>query len=67
MRTYTTQAGDMWDAVAHKVYGDETRMGDLIEANPEYLSVTVFDAGRVLRVPLLEERAAREGIPPWRK
>lgn len=29
-KTYTTQQGDAWDAIAHKVYGSETYTGWLI-------------------------------------
>jgi 4-hydroxy-3-methylbut-2-en-1-yl diphosphate synthase IspG/GcpE len=67
MKTYTTRAGDMWDSVAFGLWGDETRMGDLIEANLDLVRVTVFDAGRVLAVPEIASRAAGEEIPPWRR
>ena len=30
-KTYTTQQGDAWDAIAHKVYGSETYTGWLMQ------------------------------------
>jgi phage tail protein X len=66
MRTYTTSAGDTWDIVAYRAYGDEYRMTELQQANPEHLGVLVFDAGAVLQIPDVEIPAASVR-PPWKQ
>ena len=44
-KTYTTQQGDAWDAIAHKVYGSETYTGWLMQNNLPLLDIFVFEAG----------------------
>ena len=43
-KTYTTQQGDAWDAIAHKVYGSETYTGWLMQNNLPLLDIFVFEA-----------------------
>jgi len=50
-KTYTTQQGDAWDAIAHKVYGSETYTGWLMQNNLPLLDIFVFEAGTVLQTP----------------
>jgi len=62
---YTTMQGDTWDSIALDFYNDEYQAKAIIDANPEYSAVLIFDAGVVLKVPVIEEQAA-ESLPPWR-
>ena len=55
MSTYTTIQGDVWDAIAYKVYGDSKYMGFLMDANPDKITIVVFGAGVVLIIPDLPE------------
>ena len=66
LSTYTTIQGDMWDTIAYKVYGSESGMNTLLEANQEYDDVVVFPANVVLQVP---EYTSTEtfNLPPWRR
>lgn len=66
MVEYTTRAGDQWDMVAKRVYGNELRADILMEANPQMLDIFQFDAGTVIRCPDIETQAGKE-LPPWRK
>lgn len=69
MREYTSIQGDMWDNIAYKVYGDETKIYPLIEANPEYRDIYVFPGGIVLTVPEVEEETGESvtaSVPIWR-
>ena len=50
-KTYTTQQGDAWDAIAHKVYGSETYTGWLMQNNLPLLDIFVFEAGTGLQTP----------------
>lgn len=64
-KTYVTIQGDMWDAISHKVYGNENYAGVLMQANLELLNTFIFGAGTVLVVPELKLEAA-SGLPYWR-
>lgn len=63
---YTTIHGDTWDSIALDFYNDEYQAKTLLEANPEYSAVLIFEAGVVLKVPIIDDQAA-ESLPPWRK
>jgi hypothetical protein len=65
-KTYTTQQGDAWDAIAHKVYGDEKYTGWLMQNNFPRLDVFVFDAGVVLQTPEPPEDSDATNAPIWR-
>lgn len=65
-KTYTTQQGDAWDAIAYKVYGDEKYTGWLMQHNFPLLDTFVFDAGVVLLTPELPQEDDAAGKPIWR-
>lgn len=63
---YTTKAGDRWDTIAYKYFGDATQIEALIMANPGVAIVDVFDAGTQLAVPLISQPSAGvTSSPPW--
>ena len=64
--TYTTRAGDTWDLIAHRVYGDVKYTGWLMEHNFPLLDVFVFDAGTVLNTPPLPAEQTASSLPAWR-
>lgn len=64
--TYTTRAGDTWDIVAYNLWGDEFRMTELQQANPDYLGILVFDAGVQLVVPIIDTSVS-SSLPPWKQ
>lgn len=65
---YTTKQGDMWDYIAYLIYGDEYKMPILLQANPQYNDIYIFEAGTQLWCPELsvEEENEDEEIPEWR-
>lgn len=65
--TYTTQQGDMWDSISHKLYGDVKFTDVLINANLEFRYVYIFSEGVVLSVPDVEERITADDLPPWKR
>lgn len=67
MTSYTTQQGDMWDSISHKLYGDVKFTDVLINANPEFRYVYIFSEGVVLSVPDVEERITADDLPPWKR
>ena len=64
--TYTTRAGDAWDLIAYRVYGDVKHTGWLMAHNFPLLDVFVFDAGTVLNTPPLPAEQAVSSLPAWR-
>jgi len=72
---YHCAANDSFDSVALEIYGDESYAPDLMNANPRYCGLTVFDGGEVLQLPVLEvpeddedeeEAAMSTTIAPWK-
>ena len=64
--TYTSIQGDTWDMIAHKVYGDESAMTRLIEANDTRTHIAIFPAGITVTCPPIPPEASRI-LPPWRR
>lgn len=61
---YITRQGDMFDLIAYKIYGDEKRMAELLEANPAHAKTLVFGAGVQLVVPDIVVPVS-DSIPVW--
>lgn len=66
MATYTTIQGDTWDMIAFRLFGEESRMKELAEANRQHMDTLVFGSGTVLSVPDIEEARDYE-VPFWRE
>jgi len=64
---YTTQDGDTFDLLALDMYNDERLAHYIIEFNPDYSDVIVFEGGVLLKLPVVEEAETAETIPPWRQ
>ena len=52
---YVCSNGDMWDAIAHRLYGDEYVFPEIMKANRAYARVLTFEGGEVLNVPIRVE------------
>lgn len=65
---YITKAGDMWDYIAWKVYGDERQMEILLRAekNAALIDVYMFSAGEKVWCPKITGMDAATDLPPWR-
>ena len=64
--TYTSIQGDTWDMIAYKVYGRESAMTQLIEANDALAHIAIFPSGVKLVCPPIAPEASRV-LPPWRR
>lgn len=64
--TYKTIQGDTWDMISYKLYGKESAMVDLMQANPQHIPVVIFSAGTVLQVPEITEQIDTS-LPPWKQ
>jgi phage tail protein X len=63
---YTTMHGDTFDILALDAYNDEFKSRLIIQANPQYANVLIFDEGVKLRIPIIDAQAA-ETLPPWKR
>lgn len=63
---YITKQGDVWDAIAKKVYGDRKFTYDLMRANSAYLETSIFSSGVVLVIPEVDKSSVNGVLPPWR-
>lgn len=66
-KDYTTREGDTFDALALEMYGEETLAHYIIEFNPDYADVLIFDGNVALRLPIVEEVETPDTLPPWRR
>lgn len=65
--TYTTIQGDMWDAIAYRLWSNETLFHKLMEANPQHRHVVIFPANVSLTVPeVATEQTTKAMDPPWK-
>ena len=64
---YLTQEGDTFDLLALEMYNDERLAHYIIEFNPDYVDVVIFQGGIRLKLPIVENPEAIETIPPWRR
>ena len=62
-----TQDGDTFDLLALDMYNDERLAHYIIEFNPDYSDVIVFEGGVHLKLPVVEEAETSETVPPWRQ
>ncbi len=67
MNKYTTVQGDMWDAIAYKIFGNELYMNELLEANEKYRNMAVFPAGIILNIPDINVIQSSKILPPWKR
>lgn len=66
-KIYMTREGDTFDLLALSLYGHENKASVLIQANPDYCDVLIFDAGITLVVPEVAPTASPSTLPPWRR
>jgi phage tail protein X len=65
---HITRAGERWDLLAWRFYGDATRYSGIIMANPGVPIVAVFDVGIAVRIPVIAQTdAIGAGLPPWKR
>jgi phage tail protein X len=67
---HVTAAGERWDTVAWKYYGDATLVGPIIQTNPQIPIEAVFEAGETIGVPMLMVNQATQNatdVPPWKR
>ena len=65
--TYITVEGDTFDSLALRFYNDEKLASTIIQANPDYCDMLIFEAGISLSIPDAADVVFPETLPPWRR
>ena len=66
-KTHITVEGDTFDALSLHYYDDEKMAHNIIQANPDYGDVLIFEAGVSLTIPDVATVTMPETLPPWRR
>jgi len=67
MGQYQTVAGDTFDLIAYKLFGDRRYTRHMYEENPDHTDVMIFEGNVALNVPEVEEpKTTATDMPPWR-
>lgn len=71
---HVTVAGDRWDLLAYRYYGDQYKQAVLLAANRHLIlddlavPPLVLPQGIRLKVPVVEEETgSAESLPPWKR
>jgi phage tail protein X len=66
--THITSAGERWDLLAWRYYGNASLYGPIIMANPSIPIEAAFEAGLVIGIPILTaDSTATLDLPPWKR
>ena len=66
--THVTSAGERWDLLAWRYYGDATLYSPIIMANPQIPVEPAFDAGLLIGIPILRvSEVQTNDLPPWKR
>ena len=64
---YMARAGDSFDLLALRMYGDDQLAGYISDYNPDFSDVLIFEGGEHLKIPVVENAETEETIAPWRR
>ncbi len=64
--TYHPNRGETWDMVAFREMGNEYYIQDLMDANPRYHGVSIFEGTEILDIPYVGDEGSRYQAP-WRR
>lgn len=67
MREHITVEGDTFDFLALMYYNEERMASKIIQANPDYCSTLIFEAGIKLYIPDVSAVEMPDSLPPWRR
>ncbi len=67
MVKHVTSDGDTFDILALCYYNNEKLASAIIQRNPDYCDVLIFDEGVELIIPDVSTVTPPETLPPWRR
>jgi len=66
--THISGAGDRWDLLSWKYYGDPTLFGSIVFANPGVPIEPVLEAGLTIIIPVIQKPDNTvTNLPPWKQ
>lgn len=65
--TYVTTYGDTFDKLAFEFYDDPLLASVLMQANPDYSDVLIFEDNVELMIPEISTVEIPTTLPPWRQ
>jgi phage tail protein X len=66
--THVSAAGDRWDLLSWKYYGDPTLFGPIVMANPDIPIEPVLEAGFTVVIPVMQKsNNIVADLPPWKQ
>jgi phage tail protein X len=66
--THITSAGERWDLLAWRYYGDATIYSPIIMANPSIPIEPAFEAGLTIAIPIIQlSTPQNSNLPPWKR
>lgn len=66
-KVHITVEGDSFDGLALRYFNDEKLASAIMQTNPDYCDVLIFDAGTALIIPEVSTVTPPETLPPWRR
>ena len=63
---HTARAGERWDQLAWNYYGDATLYSGIVLANPDVPIEPQFEAGLLIKIPIIQQKQSTAILPPWR-
>lgn len=63
---YETSQGERWYDIAYAFYHDASKTAPLVEANPQYADRLFFEAGLLLKIPVIAQQSPAT-LPPWKR
>lgn len=64
---YQTRIGDTFDELALQVYDNEKMAHHIIEHNPDYADIIIFEESVMLKIPIFDKTETPETLAPWRR
>ncbi|MGH7905012.1 MAG: tail protein X [Candidatus Binataceae bacterium] len=65
---HVTAAGERWDWLSWIYYGDPALYSAIIMANPGIPIEPVFEAGRIIAIPVIQKsNVMTADLPPWKR
>ena len=64
---YLTAEGETYDGLALTFYNEEKLASYIIQANPDYMDVLIFEQGIKINIPILNVVETPDTLPPWRR
>lgn len=71
MKTTLAKYGDRWDLLAYDIYGDSSRVQELLKANSNHVDINnpIITEGTTIFIPdvYVEKNKTTKTLAPWKR